>query len=709
MNDAVAAIALGRRIDLTREADFVVGGVEVRPAACEVIAGGARIKLQPRVMQVLVALARAGGEPVSRESLTDVCWGQVAVSDDALNRCIQRLRRLAENEAEGAFIIETIPRLGYRLAIVQPTGVGVAPLARRVRNNWRTWPMVAAGLIVVGALGAAGVWVWTTRPAHWSVEGSETLVSTPLLEVHPALSPDGTMLAYSAGPTQTSGHLYLKRLSSVESISISPGPADGFPAWSPDGAQIAYIAWRYGEPCRIMVTAVPAGLPREIGRCQGLDHTALSWSAAGDALYLADSAVPTGQSQIIRFDLASGRRSAATHPPGGFDDLEPKVSPDGRWLLYSRNSFLPDQIVIQDLRTRQERILARLPQHDVAGAAWAEDSKSVFVVAATPEGSGIWTYPLDGGPRGVLIGMGMPIQLQMISTARGGLLAAEFYTGRANVVRPPGRGDETPVVIDPATSQTWSPAYRADGTLVDASNRSGQAAIWLMPPGQRARLLLGYKSDIPYGLAWSPDGTKLAFLTLGAETDERVISAEGEELVKIRSPGTQTGEPAWSGDGRALLFPVRDRGGWRIWRADLARPDAPFPITSYGWCVVRTSGDTVLGVKVGLPGIWRLGPTPVELTDKFTGRLPTAFTVYKSDVIFNNDVDPKQADLLAVSVAGGPARPFASIPNSLKNAFAVDTHNLRRAFAVDPRTGTPVYVEPLDVDRDIELYHLARN
>lgn len=115
MNDAIAAIALGRRIDLTREADFIVGGARIRPTACEVMAGGRRVRLQPRVMQVLVALARAGGETVSRESLIEVCWGQVRVGDDALNRCIQRLRLLAQTEVNGAFAIETIPRIGYRL------------------------------------------------------------------------------------------------------------------------------------------------------------------------------------------------------------------------------------------------------------------------------------------------------------------------------------------------------------------------------------------------------------------------------------------------------------------------------------------------------------------------------------------------------------------------------------------------------------------
>jgi TolB-like protein len=115
MSDTSAAMVPGRLIDLTRESDFIVAGVRVRPTACELEAGERRLRLQPRVMQVLIALARAGGQAVSREALIEACWGQVTVGEDALNRCIQRLRRLASGEAGGAFAIETIPRIGYRL------------------------------------------------------------------------------------------------------------------------------------------------------------------------------------------------------------------------------------------------------------------------------------------------------------------------------------------------------------------------------------------------------------------------------------------------------------------------------------------------------------------------------------------------------------------------------------------------------------------
>ena len=103
-------------IDLAREADLRLGSALVRPSLSEVVVASQTIRLQPRVMQVLVALARADGEVVSRDELLASCWGGLAIGDDAINRCIGRLRRLSEEEAPGAFTIGTLPRIGYRLS-----------------------------------------------------------------------------------------------------------------------------------------------------------------------------------------------------------------------------------------------------------------------------------------------------------------------------------------------------------------------------------------------------------------------------------------------------------------------------------------------------------------------------------------------------------------------------------------------------------------
>ena len=101
------------QIVLARESEFSLGGLRVCPARREVIAGENREQLQPRIMQVLVTLARRRGEVVSHDELIEACWDGFAVSDDAIHRCIARLRRLSE--AHGGFTLQTVPRVGYQL------------------------------------------------------------------------------------------------------------------------------------------------------------------------------------------------------------------------------------------------------------------------------------------------------------------------------------------------------------------------------------------------------------------------------------------------------------------------------------------------------------------------------------------------------------------------------------------------------------------
>src|SRR3954447_16198717 len=102
-------------IDLAREPNFELGPLLVRPATCQVISNGATQTLQRRVMQVLVALAQARGSVVSQNELVARCWRGLSVSDDAIVRCISKLRKVAAGYPDAPYAIETIPGVGYRL------------------------------------------------------------------------------------------------------------------------------------------------------------------------------------------------------------------------------------------------------------------------------------------------------------------------------------------------------------------------------------------------------------------------------------------------------------------------------------------------------------------------------------------------------------------------------------------------------------------
>jgi TolB-like protein len=100
-------------IDLAAEADFALGKLNIRPSLREIEIGGDTETLEPRVMQVLVALARSLSQVVSRDLLVTLCWEGRAVGEDAIQRAIAKARKLGESTK--AFTIETVPRVGYRL------------------------------------------------------------------------------------------------------------------------------------------------------------------------------------------------------------------------------------------------------------------------------------------------------------------------------------------------------------------------------------------------------------------------------------------------------------------------------------------------------------------------------------------------------------------------------------------------------------------
>lgn len=79
-------------------------------------------------MQMLIALARRPGEVANRSELIEACWAGRQVGEDAIQRALARVRRLGERS--GAFAIETVARVGYRLNPADAASVwpGAPPL-----------------------------------------------------------------------------------------------------------------------------------------------------------------------------------------------------------------------------------------------------------------------------------------------------------------------------------------------------------------------------------------------------------------------------------------------------------------------------------------------------------------------------------------------------------------------------------------------------
>jgi len=138
-------------IQLAEEPAFRLGALAVTPATRQVAWAGQTRTLEPRVMEVLVALAGAGGGVVGRDALIARCWGGRVVGDNAINRVISILRRLESDS--GAFVLETVTKVGYRLAIRDaPAGKDARATVRARQRGWRPASVAAVALLGVALL-----------------------------------------------------------------------------------------------------------------------------------------------------------------------------------------------------------------------------------------------------------------------------------------------------------------------------------------------------------------------------------------------------------------------------------------------------------------------------------------------------------------------------------------------------------------------------
>lgn len=144
-----------KQLNLAHVESFTVGQLRVEPALRLVRNGDSSEIIEPRVMQLLVALHDAGGQIVSRDDLVDRCWNGRFVGDNAIQRAVSHARKIAEGIGGGSFKIETIRGVGYRVTqnhtATQLAPSGVAPdLSPRLT---RRAVVAAAGVSAVAAVG----------------------------------------------------------------------------------------------------------------------------------------------------------------------------------------------------------------------------------------------------------------------------------------------------------------------------------------------------------------------------------------------------------------------------------------------------------------------------------------------------------------------------------------------------------------------------
>src|SRR5258708_38730294 len=94
---------------------FRFADVEVREREFSLIKAGKILAVEPKAFRVLLLLLRNPQKLISKEELLNSVWGDTAVTEGSLTRCIWLLRRLLGDDVNEPRFIETVATVGYRL------------------------------------------------------------------------------------------------------------------------------------------------------------------------------------------------------------------------------------------------------------------------------------------------------------------------------------------------------------------------------------------------------------------------------------------------------------------------------------------------------------------------------------------------------------------------------------------------------------------
>ena len=150
---------------------FVTGEWTVSPSRNLLVRGHEQVRVEPRVMDVLVHLVAREGDVVSKEELAERVWEGRFVSDDVLTVTIYALRKALGDDARQPRYVETIPRRGYRWIgpaqseVVATESATARPEASRSRQV--AWRAVAATVVLaLFAAVAVSMLTFSRRSRH---------------------------------------------------------------------------------------------------------------------------------------------------------------------------------------------------------------------------------------------------------------------------------------------------------------------------------------------------------------------------------------------------------------------------------------------------------------------------------------------------------------------------------------------------------------
>lgn len=451
------------------------------------------------------------------------------------------------------------------------------PAPRRGRRG-------VAVVVAVGCVIALGMAWWLAHVDYFwrnPLAGARTERLTDFAgeEVDVAISPDGKLMAFlsdRAGPFD----VWVSQIGTGEFVNITKGK---IPTTTPapirklgftgDDNQIWISEGEGAGPYTLLLASVLGGDPRPFlaGAMEPAwspDGARVAYHTAepGDPIYVADR---SGRSPKRMF--AAEREEHCHHLTW---------SPDGRFIYFVKGLPTTEETDIWRVpadatgSTKPERVTSHNAM--VSSLAWL-DRRTLIYVATAQEGSGRWLYALDVErriPHRVSSGITEQYVSVAVNTTQPRRLIASVAIPSSGLWTVPisdriqTEADVTQLPIPSA--RALSPSAAAD-YLLFLSSRGGGDGLWKLKENAATELLRGIEGGVVAAPAISRDGTRICFLSRKqGRAHLYLMNSDGLNVQLLTAAFDVRGPASWSPDGKWVVVAGNDGQGTYVFKVSVA-------------------------------------------------------------------------------------------------------------------------------------------
>ena len=530
------------------------------------------VQLEPLLAEVLTYFCQNPDKTISRDELVDAVWEARAITDNAVNRVIAKLRKQLGDDPKAPQFIATYPKKGYRFIAPVMEAVEVETVAEEaapqqlVEKPQSSKSMILFAVFILIAF--AVMYIGETGTEVPAVKGTEFLTRGGGQELQPSVSPDGNQLLYTTFEDNFL-QLYLKDLTTQETVKLSEAGAHHGPAdWSDSGKYIAYL-YTDKESCelrRLTLEGMKVTVQETIHYCPQNSYGKVIFTHDDNKLLYAQASEVGPPYSIYGLTLPAGTSRRVSQPElvlGGNREFD--LHPTEDKLLISS----PDQeqwlsFFTLDLKSDKLTHMFRFNEF-MCCAIWGLNGDRVIVIGEHPAYDLI-SFDLGGGDKTIIHSAAHRINNPIRDDHTGGYVYVGGIYNRDIVSVDMKDGSEELVAASSVDDRLVTVA--PDGkTLAYMSDKSGKDEVWLLSleDYQERKLTSNSTNSRYYDLKWSTDSRHLVGVTIN---ELHVVDAETGHSEKLDIQQAEIRGVSWK-DADTLAYSVAVTGGWKVHYYDL--------------------------------------------------------------------------------------------------------------------------------------------